>query len=212
MKKKLKFTLIEIIIAMGIFAIGITGVLSLISTSINISSNVVGKNYSSVAANIFIENIRSLVNFKDADKEYWKGFIQEDSDHLPEEEFFIPLRGNLVKDIGVNDDWFTEDSDHSINFDNLVISPNKTKPGIYKIALKTEVEDGVFATDFEGICRVWKSPISISFFNGTETENSEDTNYDVFCRLNIEVSWPIQKEYSTRYSKVYFFDVQKGEL
>ncbi len=212
MKKNLKFTLIEIIVAMGIFAIAVTGVLSLISTSINISSNVVGKNYSSIAANIFIENIRSLVNSKDEDKEYWKGFIQEDETHLPEEEFFIPIKDDIGTDSGVNDDWFTEDSNHSISFDNLVITPNKNKPGIYKIALKTEVEDGVFATDFEGICRVWKSPISISFFNGTGTENSEDSNYDIFCRLNIEVSWPIQKEYSTRYSKVYFFDVQKGEL
>ncbi len=217
MKNKINFTLVEIVMAIAIFAISITGVLSLISTSLNISSNTTGKNYSSITANIFIENIRSLVNSEVDDKEYWKGFIQEDEAHLPDGAKIIPLKENLLDDTGFNDDWYEEDNELSMNFNNLSICPNKNKPGIYKITLKTEVgqdeaNNAILATDFEGVCRVWKSPISMSFYNGDEIEDGEDSNYEIFTRLNIEITWPIQKEYSTRYSKVYFFDVQRGEL
>lgn len=205
-----KFTLIEIIITLTIFTISIVGVLTLLSSSLSLSNNAKGKNYAVISSNIFIESTRSWILYKTYDDDgnvvddYWQGLIQEKAEFIPSHIDIIPVKNNLLIDEGLTDNWVEKDAPEATNFKNLTILPIKSKSGIYRILLKTN--DFV---DFDGVCRIWKSPIEMSFWNGS-TNTKIDNSYDTMCRLNIEITWPITKPYAERFLKIYSYDIERN--
>ena len=194
------FNLVEVTLCIGVIAIGITGVMSLFPIGFNATRSAIGETYSAYAANQFLAYLTR--NSNDTTKRYPTGTPTRDF----WEEFVYPA-ATSEDAIPENDNIPTEDDEDDATFtlassDTMIYSSDK--PGLYRIKQGTSN-----ITDFHATVRIWRSKIeNLYIYNN----NIAEISYEYAVRFNVEVSWPVEKDYAHREKRYYCIEVFRQEF
>jgi len=211
---KRQFTLVEVLIAMGVCVVGVCSIMALFPVGLANSRDAAMAGQAASTADQMLHLMKAvIVNTKKVDD---SDVTEEDA-----EIYFKTLTGFTHFATGIvaedaqpkpaaaepDDDGWTEVTaatpglgsmvDKLITNDDLKVSICST-PGLYK------VERGGTMSDQECIVRIWAEPVEIELASSKSTV--------AFClprtaRFHAEVSWPAQKSYAKRQKLEYTMDV-----
>ena len=191
---KQKFNLIEVAIAIGIMAIGITALLALFPIGFERSRDAIGENYCADAADSLFAYIARKANSSHP------GCGWEIVAGLPVSK--VSIKADSIQGNGF--DFGDEaDSEGDIYYD---VSDKNTDnddvgadSGVYGIKVKTGN-----VVDFTGEALMWKTPLPA-------VQISEDTPIYIpetkAVGLNIEISWLVERPYAKRKKNYYYFEL-----
>jgi hypothetical protein len=176
MKRK-NYNLVEIALAIGILAIGMTTVVSLFPLGFQTTKAAIAENYSSQTGDSMLAYI--------ARESYSDWTIVDD---IPEAKPTSSLT-NIAN-------WTHAEG-------SIYIPSPGTADGIY--GLKVTSGDNNTITDFTGEALLWKSPIQNIMVDGNRLDL--DNDYDESAALHLEISWPIEKPYAQREKRTFYFEL-----
>jgi hypothetical protein len=179
MKQK-KFNLIEIALAIGILAIGVTAIMSLFSLGFQEIRDSVGENYSSEAADSMLAYI-ARVAYHD-----WDDIVGTNASpgSIPRSKPTSKFINSSWSDNIEGDIWDDEDPDTD---------------GIFGIKVVTGS-----STDFSGEMLIWESKVKDIRAAG---DDIAELDYDSAVVLHLEISWPVEKPYAQREQNTYYFEL-----
>lgn len=182
------FNLIEVTLALAVVGIGIAGIMSLFPVALEASRDAIAENYAADAGEQFL------------------GYIANNWTTVTG----LPTSAQTINDTDTNTTWSKSVSekvdplDKSSNiYDDTTDGTNIT--GVYGI--KQGNSDGS-QIDFIAHIKIWKSQISNVYWNSTTSSAGSSTlPYTEAARVNVEISWPVGKPYSTRTKRYYSLEV-----
>lgn len=189
MKRTHSFTMIEIVLALGVIVIGVISVLGLFPVGLNASRNAIAESHACEAADQFLHYLEYRIR---SDPNGWTTWVWDGSNvgDIPDAmgtpnnaPLSLPAGGmwndGTMHDIGAPDD------------------------GIYKVVTYVDSDDsGDLSTgdirDFEGIVAVWQEDLVVG---GTTVPRN------IAAALKVEISWPAQAAHADRKTAVYHYEL-----
>ncbi|MEA2013133.1 MAG: hypothetical protein U9O87_08690 [Verrucomicrobiota bacterium] len=192
------FSLVEILIAIGVIAIGVVGIMCLFPVGLKSSKASIGKSNASMAADQFLHY------FTDKIKKDWQV-----SDAIPinkpgDDE--SNLIWNNPVETGVEIYYNDENNNSTFDYDGSVARDDS---GIFLVEQSTYSNK-----DFSGIVRVWKTASTYRSYDAQAGGwlDSRSIEADAGITVNLELSWPSQKPYDQRTKSRYRLDAYKPGL
>ena len=176
--KKQYFNLIEIILALGVIAVGMTGVLVLFPTGMNAGNSAAADNSVPDAAQYLAGYVESRIRSE------WRNGVNTTVSGLP------------TAKPGAAEAW------NAAPINNTPIYTSATA-GLFKYE-QNHMVDGVAVTDFSAAARVWKSDNNHIHVPGQSAPVQMNSGS---ATIFIEVSYPLTKPYEDRETQVYRFDL-----
>jgi type II secretory pathway pseudopilin PulG len=184
-----QFTLVEIVLALGIVALTLVAILPLITVVVKDSKHSISDTYVADTSEQFLHYIAGKA------KNNWATYIYSD-DAITSSKTDQEIEQSIA-------DWEVikvkvEDEDEETNLYET------SNPTIYGIKQGTPA-----ITDFIGVIRVWKSPVTSQIYSGDGWYDQKDENYEYSAGLNIEISWPTEIPYDKREKKYFYLEIFK---
>ena len=181
--KKQYFNLIEIILALGVIAVGMTGVLVLFPTGMNASNSATADNSVPDAAQYLAGYLESCI------RRDWRNGVNTTANGLP-----------TAKPAATAGYTFEPDSWTAVT--NTPISTSAAT-GLFKYE-QTHTVNGSSVVDFSAAARVWRTENNHIHVPGQGSPVQMNTGS---VTIFIEVSYPLTKPYEERDTQVYRFDL-----
>jgi len=176
----LKFNLVEILIAVFIIAIGVTGVMGLMPVGLNSARDSRAENYASFAANQFI------AWFKRQADNNWSSYVSS-----------IPITHSAIAE---------NDAPTQISGTNIYWKTSE--PQFYVIRQKSGTSDSI--KDFEAAVRIWReNPLNVGFVTPSGQTKLASLDVTKAARICVEISWPLVKTHTAREKKYFIVDLYK---
>lgn len=184
-----RFNMVEIVLAIGVVAIGVTGVMALLPPSLNANRD--------VAADAFVEEAASKVS------------ALLNLVYIPEWKNETPTPSLKFKESKESDDPSDQPQPSaSTTKDGGIISSDfdtwkifkTTEEGLYWF------ESGDGTTALHASFRLANLPDK-DLFNGSSSENPSNT--DNIKRIFVEFSWPVTVAMENRQKRLFVFDISK---
>ena len=199
-----RFNLVEIVIALGIVAIGVTAVMGFLPMGLNASRDAIADNYAADSGDQLLHYLSST--------------IQEDWSQLANIHTQPPDVATGSGDLTT--DWTVITGTNIYTRDYPTSDGDKT---VYRILQQTDVIDGTdddgdglidngtptTVVDFDAMVRIWKTPTSAWEYNGSTFAPVTDTGYAKRALLNLEISWPAVVNFGARRKTYYALEVNK---
>ena len=179
------FNLIEIVLAMAIVGVGVASVIGMFPVAIQASKDSIAENYSADAADQMLAQIERM-----AAKDWTIVNSLPDSTTVSNPSSVSYANWTQTQTTGTNI-YDTNTGTADLNISN----------GILGILQKTGSN-----VDFAGHIKIWKSHVTKQTYNGTSW-TSAPADYTSAARINIEISWPVEKPYLKRNTRLYCLDV-----
>lgn len=176
--KKQCFNLVEIILALGVIAVGMTGVLVLFPTGLNSVNSATADNSAPDAVQYLAGYLESSIRGD------WRNGVTTTVTNLP------------TAKPGAAETWNSP-------ITNTPISTSATA-GLFKYE-QIHAVDGVDVTDFSAAARVWKTDSNHIHVPGQSAPVPMGLGGAV--TIFIEVSYPLTKPYEERETQTYRFDL-----
>lgn len=182
-----RFNLVEIVIALGIVAIGVTAVMGFLPMGLNASRDAIADNYAADSGDQLLHYLSST--------------IQEDWSQL---DNFDSAPPNVAAGSGDLSTWTV------IPGTNIYTKVYGGKT-VYRILQQTDDIAGVGTTvvDFDAMVRIWKTKTYAWEYNGSAWEGTEDEFYAKRALLNLEMSWPAAVNFGARRKTYYAIEINK---
>lgn len=175
-KKKIFFNLIEVALAIGILAIGLTTILSLFPLGFDRARESVGENYCAEAADTMFAYIANQA---------YKNWSVINS---------IPT--TKPSSVSTNPSTWTQPEGY---YGDIYQIPSALA-GVYGIKVSTLGG----AVDFTGEALLWKTKVKNLKVAGYEIG---EIDYSKAAGINLEISWPAEKQYAQRKKNTYYFEL-----
>lgn len=170
------------------------GISSIFPVGIQSTRDAIGENYSSFVANQFLVYI--VRNGNDPEKSYGAGTRNF------WEEYIYPAPVSGISET------IPSEADETA----AIFSASPVEGGIYtsdNLGLYRVKQGDTNVTDFHATIRIWKSTIqNVYLYSQTYSEIS----YEYAVNLNIEISWPVEKNYNKREKRYYCVEIFKQSL
>lgn len=208
------FNLIEIVLAIGILAIGISVVIVMFPVGVNENKKSIGMNYSAMAA----ESIFSYISREANEPSSWDATLAllPYSTSLNAPPIILKPYGKLDPST-----WSIPEEGYIYKISDIDINDILWSKGVYGIKIKTGD-----IVDFTGEALIWRqlfylfpatTPFYLKDLYVSGYTEDFDTSIDNTMRLeeiekliagiNIEISWPAEKPYSQRNKNRYYFEI-----
>ncbi|HCE44840.1 MAG TPA: hypothetical protein DET40_14970 [Lentisphaeria bacterium] len=193
------FSLVEVTLAIAVVGIGIAGVMALFPVGFQASRDAIGDNYASSAAEQFISYFSRKCNdptlddlsdpVDDTSKDFWEECIMWDNNTAS--NFADDVDGSIpTTKPTVADETAATFSATPVD-GNIFPSDNQQ---LYRLKAGSTT-----VIDFHATVRIWRSRI-----NGLWIfEANSDIPYAIATRINVEISWPVEKPYDKREKRYY---------
>ena len=182
-----RFNLVEIVIALGIVAIGVTAVMGFLPMGLNASRDAIADNYAADSGDQLLHYLSST--------------IQEDWSQL---DNFGSTPPNVAAGSGDLTTW-------TVITGTNIYTKDYVGKTVYRILQQTDDIDGIGTTvvDFDAMVRIWKTPTKAWEYNGSDFVDTEDSTYAKRALLNLEISWPAVVNFGARRKTYYALEVNK---
>ncbi len=191
--------MIEMVLALGVLAIGLTSVMALFPVGVNANRDSMAEGY---AAGMGDEILHQVEYWMRLDEDGWDEYVNSGGSSRLREYANRPLAANFTPgSYGADETMFL----HPNAVSNPTTAPER---GLYKVIrfVDQDADDiydpGSDVLDFEAIARVWREQVSIPTSSGTLTPP-----YAIAAALNIEVSWPAALPYSQRQKSTFRYEL-----
>ena len=216
MKKQHPFNMVEILLALGVIAIGICSVMVLFPVGANASRDSIMEEYAATSAEQMLNMINFRLHMYDAGThsttKYWNDYIgttPEGNGSLTSGSTGRPSDTDIAA-LDLNDatDWSSgtnallggtalkgrifSQSGSSNTYFQIVVHKDGDKADL------SDVDEAKI--DFRALAVLWVDKVD---FNGTNLP------YTYAARLNLEVSWPVEIPYASRQKSYYTLEVFK---
>lgn len=189
--RKQYFNLVEIILALGVIAVGMTGVLVLFPTGMNAGNSATADNSVPDAAQYLAGYIESCI------RRDWRNGVNTTASGLP-----------TAKPAATS--GYTFEPDSWTQVPNTPIYYMSGTPGLFKYE-QTHIVNGAPVVDFSAVARVWKTDTNHIHVPGQASPQPMGLGGAV--TIFIEVSYPLNKPYYEqdtiieRETQTYRFDL-----
>lgn len=183
-----RFNLIEIALAIGILAIGMTAIVSLFPLGFQETRDSVGENYSSEAADSMLAYIAREA-YSD-----WNALFDGDGDGNGTNCLIPTTKPSTA--LTSTTGWT-----QPAGYTGVIYDPN-AGDGVFGLKV-TSGDDGSIS-DFSGQVLIWKSKIQNIRAAGVDIA---ELDYSDAVALNLEISWPVEKIYAQRKKNTYYFEL-----
>lgn len=182
-----RFNLVEIVIALGIVAIGVTAVMGFLPMGLNASRDAIADNYAADSSDQLLHYLSST--------------IQEDWSQL---DNFGSTPPNVAAGSGDLTTW-------TVITGTNIYTKDYVGKTVYRILQQTDDIDGIGTTvvDFDAMVRIWKTTTKAWEYNGSDFVDTEDSTYAKRALLNLEISWPAVVNFGARRKTYYALEVNK---
>ena len=178
------FSLIEVLLALGVIAFGVVSVLALLPASMKSSRDSVADTHSSLVGEHLTEMLSTAMESSASATAWTASALALPSDKPGADEAATG--------------WTNWRSQDGIRYWRV-----GTANQLHRVELR---RDGNDYAEFAGMCRVWRRQVVISqLTNGTWTTRT--LPWEDAVALNIEVSWPVQAPYARRQKAIYALNV-----
>ena len=191
--KKRRFGLIELVLSIAVFQVGLSAAVSLVPTGLKSEAETKVRYYASDiadTANSFAESALA------GD---WLSTMKN-----------IPETKPLIKIQGTDQNWDLLQYDcESTGQKNVYSYENHGLKGVYKVLLTSSNENNNI-TDMVGELKIWKTPVgklNPTFGDNKLSEGSKKIDINQLVGLNMEISCPAQIPYEQREKFKYYFEV-----
>ena len=191
-RRHLPFNMIEIVLALGLVAVGIVSIMALFPVAVNASRDGMTESYAANTADQFLHQQEYLIRESAGG---WAKYITDSSPEIPGAEldpadladFEIPADGTAED--GTRDTLWAKDGEKGIFKAIRYVDKGSGGEGTY--------EEDTDILDFEAIIAVWQDDLDIL---GTGKRA-------VAVALNLEVSWPAKLPHAQRQKSLYRFEL-----
>lgn len=203
--------MIEVALAMAIIAIGMTSILGLFPVGLNASRTAMAENYSVDAVEYVSGYLKNLTESNRPS--YYQVFMPTNANALPDQ---ITMNG--YRTAAGLDDLCKDFLKAYPDFTAPVYTYNSILKGIYSFKDGDKTPYVYFVLqgspdsksyDFSAMVLVWRSPVSSAVATGDASSwtpwPAVADNYLYMSGVNIEISWPLEKSYSEREKRFYYF-------
>ncbi len=221
MKKQHPFNMVEILLALGVVAIGICSVMVLFPVGANASRDSIMEEYAATSAEQMLNMIDFRLHMFDptthSTTKYWNDYIWKDDNNTTGSLITSRPSPSAIEDMDAMLDlsnashWSSGTSDllggtalqgsifsysSSNNFFQIVVH-HAPSAGSNLTSIANDYSDKI---DFRALAVFWVDQVN---FNGT------DLPYKMAARLNLELSWPVEIPYAARQKSYYTLEVFK---
>ena len=184
------FSMIEVVLGLGLIAFGLISIAALFPSGLRANQVALGETYAAQHADQFLHVLKARMLTDTDTHDNWDLLAKA----LPESK----PTGSEPTGTGWSD-FLTQDV--------TSYSVGGGSKQFYRIVQKASASNDV---QFSAICRVWRSPVTVSHYsNGSWTEIAFSA--DDAIGLNVEISWPVEKPYSSRRKSLYQIEVYHTE-
>ncbi len=198
--KRSYFNMIEVMLALGVVAIGVVSILALIPAGLNSTRDAMAETYAAAAAEQLLHSIRYTLEQSTANWNEWVNpAAPVDWDAKPGT---APDYPELTLNTGLTGAGAFGGSTRGAVHE-------QTPYHVYKLVAFRDADDdgeydGPTATppeppDFQCVAAVWGEQVSLP--------DGSLVSWAVATRVNVEVSWPGELPYARRYKRVYSLEV-----
>jgi type II secretory pathway pseudopilin PulG len=182
--------MIEVLLALGVVAIGVVSVLALFPVGLSSARDAMAETYAANAAEQLLHSIRYTIEESDAN---WNTWVTDATWSTR------PLPGELGLDAAlIGAGAFGGSTRGAIH--------EQTLRHVYKVVAYRDVDDdGEFdgppnePPDFQCVAAVWGEQIQLP--------GGATVGWAFGTRINVEVSWPGELPYTSRFKRVYSLEV-----
>ncbi|MEA2013580.1 MAG: hypothetical protein U9O87_10990 [Verrucomicrobiota bacterium] len=200
------FSMIEVVLAMGVIAIGFTAIMGLFPVGLNANRDAVAENFAAHQMDTLLsymavqaENNWGVVSSLPATKP--NSGDEDERKYALLDDNFPTIYADKTKDVYWIYAW--QGNGVSDDPDSLIDeSMDENEDGI--------IDSGVIV-DFSGVARIWKTDIDAEDYKYYTTAGAQDYDPGIAnaCILNLELSWPSQVPYNKRQKAYYSLEVRK---
>ncbi len=218
--------MIEVVLAMGIIAVGMTSIMGLFPVGINASRDAVGYNTS-------VEMGSNLISYMRA----YASRNPSNFDNLFSSSVSSSLSNSLMNSLTVSTiDSYSQTFVNELKLNasgNVILNSStnfdKRATGVYQLhessittagrkvyyLVKGPVDSSGDPTtwkhDFAAMAIVWKSQVA-SPVPGSNSATIADSSYSKLAGLNIELSWPLALNYEEREKQYFYIELKKPKF
>ena len=202
--RRSNFTLVEVLLALGVVVIGICSIMVLFPVGSNAMRDASLETYASNS----IEELLSCLKYQLKNETDWNSVLSDfpemDTEASVQERFRKSGDNDANLDLRDKESW----GDNYFNKKGYFVK-NKSFKNVYQlIAFKGDDSDDEKKVDkdenidFRALARIAKQKVKIN--------NLEINNYDKAVTLNVEISWPAEIPYESRQKAYYSMDIFKS--
>ncbi|NOY79553.1 MAG: hypothetical protein GXP31_00980 [Kiritimatiellaeota bacterium] len=192
------FTMIEIVLALGVIAIGVVSVLALFPVGIKAGTDAMATDYSAQVGDEMLHYLEQQIRIKTTSYDGWIDYLNNGAGTK------IPEAGSTP---APNDFDVASATGHN---QECTLYWNGTAPNIvYKViryvdktgGTANQYDPGIDILDYSAIAVVWRKKVVIP--GGP----ASGLDYSVAACLNVEISWPAQLPYGAREKRTYSLEL-----
>lgn len=192
------FNMVEIVLALGVVAIGVVSIMALFPVAANASRDAMAETYACNAADHVLHYLEHQIRIKTATVDGWDNYIVNavTATHIPAAEPSAADKTDFTPAYAAN----------------TTLYPKPSTAGVYKVI---RFVDGSAGTDdlyepandimdFEAVLAVWQEAVTIPGGSGPV---ALDATFAV--ALHAEISWPAKLPYERRQKSLYHSEIFK---
>lgn len=185
------FNMIEILLALGVIAIGAISVLALFPYGLSSNRDSIAESFAGDSADQFLHWFAAQA------RSNWTGYALNAS-WLPAAKPSVPTAAPYMESGG----WGAQQD----VTENLKYERHSSDSGVLRVTMQRGDTSGEIIEDFSGVYRLWKDPVFMEYLDsGGSSTKPLDTNSAV--AINLEASWPAALPYNRRQKKTYRLEV-----
>lgn len=201
-----KFSLVEIVLALVVIAVGIIAIMGLFPAGMQANQSAVSQQVANDAGDQFLRYFASQA------KRDWRVINALPIDRADGDESEILWQtsdaSGIINEVpGVALSYNDEDNDGA--FDYLNGPDDNDRSGLFRIVQRTDALAGGTVPDFTGVIRAWKSAATYKAYDRETRAWSglKPVSPDAGITVNVEISWPENRPYANRDKAIYSMDV-----
>ncbi len=197
------FNMVEVLLALGITAVGIVGLMAVIPVSLKATRDAQAEYFATDVANTHFDkwdtDMKKVVkeNGADAFKNWANNLFPSDADVVPNQ--WNPVDADAMKVDGMNigEAKSSDEAGAGDSGDKFSIDGYTSVTGVLPIMVGKKGEK---VADFAGDIKFWQQK-GLEIYDG-----EQDTDGDSIIRVFIEVSWPSIAPYDAREKRIFCRD------
>jgi type II secretory pathway pseudopilin PulG len=190
--------MIEVLLALGVIAIGAVSVMALFPYGFASSRDSVAESFAGDSADQFLHWFAAQTRTN------WAGYAG-DTTQLPSTKPPPPLPPPTGT--GFETDSGAWEASSTTITPNLLYRKHGSDAGVLKVTFQRG--DAPPIVDFSGVYRIWREAVTVPYLTATGASGETTLATDVAVAINLEASWPAELPYQRRQKAVYRLEVFK---
>ncbi|MCK5803757.1 MAG: hypothetical protein KAI66_13030 [Lentisphaeria bacterium] len=198
------FSLIELVLGLGVLAFGIASVAALLSRSLSTNRVSIGETHTATHGDQFLHFYSARMRSGDESSDNWSVWGTSLSSTKADAAVEGSVSGEYSESPGDDlyatestTDWYPWYTDSLVTYEK-----SSMHPALHRITQRNAQGD----VEYTAVCRVWHSSV-ILYNYSSGSWSTETLAYHEAMVLNLEISWPSQLPYARRRKSLFQLEV-----